>query len=516
MCKLNHRYGSNVCGEGGEYETFTLDCPLFKKKIIIDESEVVIHSDDAFAPVGFLRFKKMHLQDKEQVSTECFQKHSCLESFDKLQIQPDNVINPERKAAVRPQRITIPFSAKQEECDKDDIFYSRCGDYIWVCGIYGHCTVGRKTLSIEDITRNVLQTLTETLTSLKASLNNGMMVHLFVKNMDDFAKVNSVYKSFLTVNPPARACIQLNLPDSIAMQVDCLVHCPQSTDTSVREAMHVQSISHWAPANIGPYSQATKARDTLFVSGSIGLWPPTMTMVSGGISQEAPLSLRHIERVISAMSPGESLQSVVHGFCFLTSPAYVSVAKNVWNQVSSSKTAEGNEQDMESPLGLMSYIIVPALPKGALVEWHVVAQENLIQHQSGSSSVNRDKFSVRVQSIAVKGNSCNSFAVNLEVESDSTECDLEEIMDTVVCELRSCFSHHDISTTDLMYMRIFYVKDTMYHWHVEEFIHSYRDLEGTTFPAPAFSLIPVDGLEKESTIMMFCCFLQKPEKGKQE
>ena len=33
-----------------------------------DESEVVIHSDDAFAPVGFLQFKKMHLEDKEQVS----------------------------------------------------------------------------------------------------------------------------------------------------------------------------------------------------------------------------------------------------------------------------------------------------------------------------------------------------------------------------------------------------------------------------------------------------------------
>ena len=23
----------SVCGEGGEYETFTLDCPLFKKRI---------------------------------------------------------------------------------------------------------------------------------------------------------------------------------------------------------------------------------------------------------------------------------------------------------------------------------------------------------------------------------------------------------------------------------------------------------------------------------------------------
>lgn len=55
-----------------------------------------------------------------------------------------------------------------------------------------------------------------------------------------------------------RACIQLNLPEDVDIQVDCLVYAAQSTDASVREAMHVQSISHWAPANIGPYSQATK------------------------------------------------------------------------------------------------------------------------------------------------------------------------------------------------------------------------------------------------------------------
>ena len=55
-----------------------------------------------------------------------------------------------------------------------------------------------------------------------------------------------------------RACIQLNLPDDIAMLVDCLVYSPSDREASSREAMHVQSISHWAPANIGPYSQATK------------------------------------------------------------------------------------------------------------------------------------------------------------------------------------------------------------------------------------------------------------------
>ena len=33
--KQNEKYGLNVCGEGGEYETLTLDCPIFKKKIVV-------------------------------------------------------------------------------------------------------------------------------------------------------------------------------------------------------------------------------------------------------------------------------------------------------------------------------------------------------------------------------------------------------------------------------------------------------------------------------------------------
>lgn len=41
----------------------------------------------------------------------------------------------------------------------DQMSYSKCGDYIWVTGIYGYCTVEGKTLSIEDITRSVLQSL---------------------------------------------------------------------------------------------------------------------------------------------------------------------------------------------------------------------------------------------------------------------------------------------------------------------------------------------------------------------
>lgn len=40
MIKLEKKYGVHPCGEGGEYESFVLDCPLFKKRIQLLESEV--------------------------------------------------------------------------------------------------------------------------------------------------------------------------------------------------------------------------------------------------------------------------------------------------------------------------------------------------------------------------------------------------------------------------------------------------------------------------------------------
>lgn len=35
LCKSEEIYGCNPCGEGGEYETFTLDAPIYKKRIVM-------------------------------------------------------------------------------------------------------------------------------------------------------------------------------------------------------------------------------------------------------------------------------------------------------------------------------------------------------------------------------------------------------------------------------------------------------------------------------------------------
>ncbi|KAJ2720256.1 hypothetical protein GGI07_004728 [Coemansia sp. Benny D115] len=66
LLELESRMGIHVCGEGGEFETFTLDCPLYKRRIVLDEVDVVMHADIAFSPVLYLSINKAHTESKQQ------------------------------------------------------------------------------------------------------------------------------------------------------------------------------------------------------------------------------------------------------------------------------------------------------------------------------------------------------------------------------------------------------------------------------------------------------------------
>ena len=99
-------------------------------------------------------------------------------------------------------------------------------------------------------------------------------------------------------------------------------------------------------------------------------------------------------------------------------------------------------------------------------------------------------------------------------ESESSECNLEEVMETLISELQFCTSQHSMDITDVIYMRIFYVKDVLDHWRAQDFIHVC--FEKVTTSAPAVSLTPVDGLEKENTFMLVSCLLQRTKEEIQE
>lgn len=99
-------------------------------------------------------------------------------------------------------------------------------------------------------------------------------------------------------------------------------------------------------------------------------------------------------------------------------------------------------------------------------------------------------------------------------ESESSECNLEEVMETLMSELQCCTSQHSMDISDVIYMRIFYVKDVLDHWRAQDFIH--LCFEKVTTSAPAVSLTSVDGLEKENTFMLVSCLLQRTKEEIQE
>ena len=70
-----------------------------------------------------------------------------------------------------------------------------------------------------------------------------------------------------------------------------------------------------APQAIGPYSQAIRCGDFLFVSGQIAIDPQTSDIIEGNIEAQTEQVLRNIAAIIDAA--GMSLQNVVKCTCFL-------------------------------------------------------------------------------------------------------------------------------------------------------------------------------------------------------
>lgn len=70
-----------------------------------------------------------------------------------------------------------------------------------------------------------------------------------------------------------------------------------------------------APAALGPYSQAVKAGNMLFVSGQIPFVPETMELVSEDVQKQAAQSLENIKAILEAA--GSSFDDVVKSSVFI-------------------------------------------------------------------------------------------------------------------------------------------------------------------------------------------------------
>lgn len=66
-----------------------------------------------------------------------------------------------------------------------------------------------------------LRNLQAVLTEAGSSLSDAVKVTVFVKNMDDFAKLNEIYGSFFTEPYPARSCVEVaRLPKDVLVEIE--------------------------------------------------------------------------------------------------------------------------------------------------------------------------------------------------------------------------------------------------------------------------------------------------------
>ena len=101
-------------------------------------------------------------------------------------------------------------------------------------------------------------------------------MHLHLASMAQFAAVNAAYCAVVPqAGAPARACVQLPLSRPLVATIEVLL-ATSAPAVAQRRTLHVQSVSRWAPACIGPYSQATECAGLVSIAGQVPLDSPTM------------------------------------------------------------------------------------------------------------------------------------------------------------------------------------------------------------------------------------------------
>ena len=125
--------------------------------------------------------------------------------------------------------------------------------------------------------------------------------------------------------------------------------------------MSRKAVTAEGAAVVGPYSQAVRAGELLFLSGQTSLDPATGRLVEGGVGAQTEQCFRNLFAVLRAA--GLSPDAVVKVNVFLTDMADFPAMNEVY------------ARQFERPYPARSTVGVAALPLGARIEIELVARE---------------------------------------------------------------------------------------------------------------------------------------------
>ena len=343
--RLYQQYKFSVCGEGGEYETIVVDCPIFRKRLVLDKTETVEDDNDG---VAMLKIAACHAESKtdEQIITE----------------ETSQVLSPTEPTLPAPAPLTttiiVPPVPQGSASVTDSPRVRKVpGGLFHISEIMAPSpAVGNANeaeLAVLEA-KAAFNLLAKILFLHDATAKDVMMVHVYLADISHFQAINQHYSEFFGMTlPPSRSCVGLGanvLPGRRRILLDCQVQCGSGTymrstetmsrDVSVthaahsnnyyaslalanttsrlREVLHVQSRSYWAPVCVGPYSQAnTLGGAVCFVAGQIGLQPERMAL-RGSWSLQLEQSWKNAASVLDAVQ-NSSLHHLMSGLVYVAS-----------------------------------------------------------------------------------------------------------------------------------------------------------------------------------------------------
>ena len=320
--KAMGRFGGSVLGEGGEFETLVLDGPagVWKGRIEVEESERWVgRGEGGEAWVG-LREEAGKVVVKEEEDDGWKAKLRKVDLWDK---DFRTLL-----AALQDEGTAIEGAGNDDE----KTLTQQPNDWY----IKHSQTKTKSTLRISNMTAaDAGESACHQMAAINGELlrilrNNDrtptdiVFTTLLLRSMTDFSTINTIYTTiFMDPNPPTRVTVACgdSLPKDANIMASFVV------DLGPRQArggLHVRSRSYWAPANIGPYSQAISvpyiAEETpsmVYVAGQIPLVPASMEVLreetNGGrgigddfslFQKQTCLSLQHLWRIGKVMRVG--------------------------------------------------------------------------------------------------------------------------------------------------------------------------------------------------------------------
>jgi diphthine-ammonia ligase len=323
-------------GEGGEFETLAIDgpWPLWKNSIQIEDDDRLVVAGEAGA--ASLKIKTARLMPKEPSS-----------DFSYEQLRKPTTLD-DKFAALESRLTEVTSEVSDEAAEKTEALSSTSG---WTIQKADTCTIISNAMA-EGASAG------EQMTNIMSRLINDHSVNpssiafttILLRDMSEFGAVNLAYGSqFTTPNPPARVTIACGsaLPANTHVSLSAMIL--HDDIAAQKQGLHVQSRSYWAPANIGPYSQAiiTPASSPtlpklIHIAGQIPLHPPTMDFpLQGDLTLEAHftaqtlLALQHLWRIAQIMQATHFLGAVA----FIGSTANTSASTRVSSALQSWKLA---------------------------------------------------------------------------------------------------------------------------------------------------------------------------------